>query len=482
MSQKLKILVLDDEPAITRVVGRLLRQNGYDVIELNDPLKIEELILYTNFNLVISDVTMPGMDGLAVLETIKKVKPEIPVLMLTGVTSIETAVEATKLGASEYMTKPLNNENLLRQVKNHIRVDEGLPDGMKEFIEDNLQTGNPEMAASPDKIILRDEIVSTDSIPEGLVEIKFEDILPGQFLSFPLYIQIYNKATRRHYLRKIVQENTVFTSGMKDILLKRSLGAVFIKETDYKAFLEYKNAVKATKAFQHQRIRDNKRLLLYGKAVEAVTEILNHPEDNKNLKAAINLVDDLFKTMVDDPNTYQDLFRLFRKDTATFNHSANVCLLAVSFGVYLGMKPEIVQTLGLGAMFHDVGMNRVDTRILEKHGPLTRMEWEEIKKHPERGYALLKPAVVIPVPALRIVLEHHEKPDGYGYPRGLKADKISNLARLCQIIDKFDGMTTDKPYRPAFSAGEALKRIFYEESSEKMRSVIRRFIEFLGNK
>ncbi|MEW5722423.1 MAG: HD domain-containing phosphohydrolase, partial [Thermodesulfobacteriota bacterium] len=297
-----------------------------------------------------------------------------------------------------------------------------------------------------------------------------------------LYIQIFNKATRKFYLRKVSQENTVFTSGLKEILEKRRLASVFIREQDYRNYLEYQESVKSTLAFTHQKIRDTKRLLLYGKAVEAVNEILSDPADNKNVTAAVDLVDDLFKAIVDDPVTYQDLFKLFKRDTTIFNHCANVCLLTVSFGVYLGLKQDAVKVLGLGAMFHDVGMNRVDHRILDKSGPLTRFEWEEIKKHPERGYALLKSSLAVPVPALRIILEHHEKPDGTGYPRGLKEEGISQLARLCQIVDKYDGMTTRKPYRESFSAAEALKRIYFEESSEKYQKVIRRFIEFLGGK
>ena len=482
MTEKLKILVVDDEPPITKVVARLLKSHGYEAIEVNDPRKVEDYILYTDLSLVISDVKMPGLNGLDLLAEIKHSKPDLPVIMLTGMTDIDTAVQATKLGAAEYLTKPLNNDAILRAVRTHANVDHGLPDGVKDYIASSMVLGEEEAAVEPGKIVLPNEIVSTDTIPEGLVEVKFEHIVPGQFLAFALYIQIYNKATNKFYLRKVSEENTVFTSGLKEILCKRNLNSAFIREQDYKHFLEYQKGIKDAPAFKHQQIRDNKRLVLYGKAVEAVTEILTDPGDNRNVKAAITMVDDMFKAMVDDADAYRDLFKLFQRDTSIFNHSANVCLLAVSFGVYLGLKREVVNILGLGAMFHDIGMNRVDRKILEKKGPLTRMEWDEIKKHPDRGFALMKSAIVVSMPALRIILEHHEREDGSGYPRALKGEAISTATRLCQMVDKFDGMTTQKPYREAFSPGEALKRIYYEEQTEKHRNYVKKFIAFLGGK
>jgi len=220
--------------------------------------------------------------------------------------------------------------------------------------------------------------------------------------------------------------------------------------------------------------------VLYNKAVESVTEILSEPIANKNITAAINLVDDLFQAMVTDPVTHRDLFRLFQRDDTIFNHSANVCLLAVSFGTFLGLDAKKVKVLGLGALFHDLGMNRIDKKILAKKAPLTDHEWREIRLHPERGYSILKSSVIVPLASLRVVLEHHEKEDGSGYPRGIKHDKISTMARICRLVDKYDAMTTEKPYRKAFKASEALKRIFWEESDARFQQVIKKFVHFLG--
>ncbi|MBU2549549.1 MAG: response regulator [Proteobacteria bacterium] len=480
MPEKLKIMVLDDEPEITKGLKRMLFKEGYEVIEVNDPMKVEEYLLYTNLSLLVTDFNMPGLDGLGVLDIVKKTKPELPVIFLTGVLDLETAVEATRSGAAEYLTKPVNTQKLVAAVKKHVLVDEAIPEDVAELIKKQKVLDEDDEAADPDKIVLEDEIISTETIPKGFVELRFEDILPGQMISFALYIQIFNKRTKRFSLRKVCQENTVFTTGLRNILAKRNLASAYIHEKDYRAYLEYITALKSSPHFNIERVTNQKKLVLYGKAVEAVTEILNKPVENKSITSAIGLVDHMFQTMVDDPVTYNDLFKLFQRDDTIFSHSANVCLLSVSFGIYLGLDPKRVKVLGLGTLFHDLGMNRVDRKILEKRRPLTEPEWREIKLHPERGYAILKSSVIVPLSSLKIVLEHHEKDDGTGYPRGIAGEKINMMAKICRLVDKFDSMTTDKPYRKGFLAPEALKRIYWEESDETMKKVVLKFIQFLG--
>lgn len=477
--KKLRILAVDDEPNVTRAIKRTLARKGYEVIEVNDPHKVEEYILYSDLSLVITDFQMPGMDGLKVLEVLKSSKPDLPVIFLTGHSSVHIVVEATKGGAADYLIKPCDNETLLLAVQKHARADQAIPENVMNLIKKSGASGD-DMPVDPNKILLDGEIISTETIPEGFVEVQFENILTGQFLPFGIYIQIYNKHSKKHMLRKIINENTIFTTGLKNILDKRKLASVFIKEQDYDAYLEYHKAMKMIPTDQKKQVADKKKLVLYGKAVEAVTDILADPADNKNIKSAYRLVDDIFQVIVDDPVTYQDMFKLFRRDTNIFNHSANVCLLSVSFGNYLKLNPKQIKLLGFGGLFHDVGMNRVDQNILAKRSSLTPDEWHEIKKHPERGFSLMKSSPLMSMAALKIILEHHEEDDGSGYPRGLKGVELSNMTRICRIVDKYDGLTTDKPYRKALPAPEALKRIYLEECAGTFRSVITKFVEFLG--
>ncbi len=480
MTKKLTLLVIDDEPNITTAIRRVLVKEGFEVITLNDPRKVEDHLLYTDLNLVITDLKMPGMDGFAVLDLIRQSKPDLPVIFLTGVAELQTAVEATKAGAVEYITKPVNSGKLIELVKKHAKVDQAVPEEVQRLIKEQISLNEEEDAVDPNKILLDDEITSSDTVPDGFVDLKFDDILPGQLLPFALYIQIYNKGTKKLYLRKICRENTVFTSGLKNILEKRQLAIAYIRQNEYGSYLEYISALKSSPQFKIKKMADEKKQVLYGKAVEAIMEIMNGPIKKENITSAINLVGDMRQTIFKDPVTYHDLFKLFQKDSTIFNHSTNVCLLAVSFGLYLKLEPKRIQELGLGALFHDLGMNSIDTKIIQKKGPLTKAEKKEIETHPQKGYSLLEPSTIIPLSSLRIILEHHEKSDGSGYPRGIDVEKIDSASWLCRLVDEFDSLTSNKPYRKAFKAPEALQRIYSQEPEERYKKLILEFIKFLG--
>ncbi|MBW1709869.1 MAG: response regulator [Deltaproteobacteria bacterium] len=482
MDLRKKILLVDDEPEVTKAIRRLLNKKGYEVFELNDPLKVEDYILYTDLDLVITDLKMPNRDGMEVLKLVRLSKPEIPVLILTGYSAVDTAIEATKLGAAEYLSKPVKAGELIKIVNKYVKKDEAIPKKLKKIIDTRLETGQQANDIDPDKTLLPEEIISNETIPEGFVEVAFDEIVPGELIPFSLFIQVYNKAEDRFYLRRLIKENQIYTTAIRNMLFRKNLGSIYIQEEDYRSYLKYYTALKSMPQFKEEQIRDKKKLVLYGKAIEAVSHILSEPIEESNIQDAVNLVDDTFRTMVKDPNAFTGMYKLFIKDASVFNHSANTCVLSISFGLYLGMESKIIRQISLGALFHDVGMNMVDKKILEKPGPLTSEEWNEIKSHPERGANLLKSSSIYPDRALRIVLEHHEASDGSGYPQGLKGDQISRASRLVSIIDKFDGLTTKKPYRAAFSAKDAVKRIYSDESSTAIKGLIRDFIRFLGGK
>jgi HD-GYP domain-containing protein (c-di-GMP phosphodiesterase class II) len=111
-----------------------------------------------------------------------------------------------------------------------------------------------------------------------------------------------------------------------------------------------------------------------------------------------------------------------------------------------------------GAILHDAGKIGVSDAILRKPGKLDAEEWDEMKKHPEMGYRMLQHIKFLE-PALGIVLSHQERWDGGGYPRGLKGEEIPLGARIFAVVDTFDAMTSDRPYRPALSIEKAVEEV-----------------------
>jgi cyclic di-GMP phosphodiesterase len=185
------------------------------------------------------------------------------------------------------------------------------------------------------------------------------------------------------------------------------------------------------------------RLNRYKKLLQERTKL---QEANARLLAA-------YEATIDSLSHALDL-----RDRETEGHSRRVAELTAKLAQTWGMSEEEIMHLRRGALLHDIGKIGIPDSILHKPDRLTNEEWVVMRRHPQFAYSMLYPIEYLR-PALDIPYNHHEKWDGSGYPRGLKGKGIPLAARLFAIIDVWDALTSDRPYRPAWSRGEALNYI-----------------------
>jgi putative two-component system response regulator len=152
------------------------------------------------------------------------------------------------------------------------------------------------------------------------------------------------------------------------------------------------------------------------------------------------------------------------RDRETEGHSRRVTQLTVKLAQALGISDNDIMHIRRGALLHDMGKIGIPDSILHKPDKLTDEEWKIMRQHPQLAYDMLYPIEYLR-PALEIPLTHHEKWDGTGYPRGLKGEEIPIVARLFAVVDVWDALTADRPYRPAWSPEEA--RAYIREQSGK---------------
>lgn len=178
------------------------------------------------------------------------------------------------------------------------------------------------------------------------------------------------------------------------------------------------------------------------------------PDDGFRVRAAVGqLVDELAANRSVVLNCHD----IRQADAYTLGHSVSVCIMSILVGITLGYDMSRLADLAVGCLLHDVGKVGLPQTILQKGGDLTQQEMQEIRRHPEQGFAVLAAQAGISLVSAHVALQHHERWDGRGYPRGLKGQEIHEYARICAIVDCYDALVTDRVYRKGISPGRALR-------------------------
>ena len=192
------------------------------------------------------------------------------------------------------------------------------------------------------------------------------------------------------------------------------------------------------------------------------------------------VVSELVKNIITNPDTMIWLSHLKDKDEYTVIHSVNVCILSLTFGKTLGLTESELNDLGIGALLFDVGKSKIADNILKKPNSLTDNEFLLMKAHPFLGYETLAKSNKVPKAALDIILHHHERLNGKGYPNGRIGNEISKLTRIVSIVDIFDAMTSDRCHQDAFQAQHALNELYNMAPDELDQDLVEAFIKCIG--
>lgn len=199
--------------------------------------------------------------------------------------------------------------------------------------------------------------------------------------------------------------------------------------------------------------------------------------DTQDTKSAVT---QMVSAISVNPNSMLWLANLQQRHERTASHCLNTSILSIAFGRHLGLAEADLNMLGQGAMLHDIGKVRIPPAILDKPGPLTEEERQLVRRHPMDGEAVLKLTRQLPDKVLEIVRWHHERLDGKGYPDGLAGDAVPLSARIVGLVDTYESLTADAPYRPASPAADALRVLRTEGAEAYGKDLIQEFIRCLG--
>ncbi|PZD94662.1 metal-dependent phosphohydrolase [Paenibacillus sambharensis] len=167
-------------------------------------------------------------------------------------------------------------------------------------------------------------------------------------------------------------------------------------------------------------------------------------------------------------------------DAYLFNHSVNVAILAGIMGIAKGYNRNQIEELGIGALLFDIGMTKVPQELLSKNTPLTLEERAVVERHTVDGFDMLRTHHDISLLSAHCALQHHERYDGTGYPRGLKGEEIHEYAQIVAIADVYDALTSPRTYRNRYTPSEAIEYLFAAGNSYFNLELIRLFCRHIS--
>ncbi|NQX59582.1 HD-GYP domain-containing protein [Paenibacillus qinlingensis] len=245
-------------------------------------------------------------------------------------------------------------------------------------------------------------------------------------------------------------------------LTQRLLDRLFSYGIDY----IYIEDARTNDIIQEDVIQDETR----SKAVIEIRNTFKKVMEDSNKRGAVNYYDigrnfrDVMKMIIDDLSAHEGAMVMLNnmnvKDNYLFQHSVNVSIYAIMLGISYGYSRDKLETLGLGALLHDIGKTKVPLGILRKPSQLTPQEFNEMKNHTTYGFNLLKDEPNIPLLSAHCALQHHERINGSGYPRGIQGGEINEFARWIGLVDSYDAMTTTRVYRRPLLPHEAMEQLF----------------------
>lgn len=492
-SRPADVLIVDDEPEICVMLSEALAGPERNCVTVGSGRQAFDLLARSSFDAVISDVSMPDMDGLELLARSRVVRPDCPVILITGVGTTEWAKDAIRKGAFDYIEKPFELDHL-RGV-----LDRALANGRDRAL--TVATALLDGASSRDPVT---DLPTHRRFLEELGTLRARCRRTNRPLSVLLVDvdefrsvndchghacgdRVLHEVARR-LVRSARESDVVARYGWDQFVLALpdTAGADAVTVADRcvdmirrSAFAidghELNCTVSVGAAECESGFIENEANLLRraGEALAAAKNrggnIVVHwdevaspdvgalaPEAD-SLRAMRNEFQRLQQQL---KQSYLDSTRALvaaveAKDPYTEKHSLTVAHYAMAFARHLGLPVLQMEAIGTAAILHDVGKIGIPDSILTKPGKLEPEEYELIKRHPVMGAQILEHIRFLKS-ELPFILHHHERWDGRGYPAGLAGEAIPLGARVLHIADATDAMLSARAYKPGFTLDRAI--------------------------
>lgn len=286
----------------------------------------------------------------------------------------------------------------------------------------------------------------------GYLPVAVALLIPEQSTGFSLY----QYDTEKNRMQLYRTPETPFGQIDIDKLQGRGVHRLFLPEEDHQTFQDYLRENLHAKMADESRAPEERFQFLNEALRESLAESFQSNNDDQIVARTKELAEISTELLKRDDTSPQTICQLLNHDFHTFTHSANVSYYCVMLADKLGFENDL-KAIGEGGLLHDLGKLDIDDGILTKPGKLSDEEFTEIKLHPLVGFRRLCHREDISFGQLMMVYQHHENMNGGGYPTGVASDEIHTWARICTVVDVYEALTSNRPYRHGMTAAEAFE-------------------------
>jgi response regulator RpfG family c-di-GMP phosphodiesterase len=412
-----QVLVVDDDDSLRKALKETIEAAGYGVLLAPDAKTASELLVAERTDMVLSDIRMPGMDGVKFLQVVKKLKP-VPVILMTGFSDLCETQRAYDLGASGFLAKPFKKEELLAL----------------------LVTCLGPSASAPRKISA-----------EPLVRVNIEDFATGRMIHGDVFVKmVEGEFVKVAHRGADLTDEQIRSFRAKDIrhlyTIRDELARHLAIDSGLAAPLDRATRVKRAALI---KLAEDSFRATRGKLAELPSELVDYAESY--VPTAVSL-------LTFEAGMVQLLSGAISDWDRFLPHATGTC--AITMMLAREMRWTTLATLFRAAMasfVHDIGKRGLDRAVLSlAPEERTPAQAKLIETHPVRGAQFLRDFHSLPVEIAQIVLQHHESCAGTGFPKGIKRNHIHPLARLIAVADTFWN---------AISQGQAASDIAWEMTS-----------------
>lgn len=457
MTNGARLLVVDDEESIREVLTDFLTMEGYRVTAVaNGPGAVARLER-DEFDAVLTDMKMPGMDGLEVIDHVRRLAPRAFCIMMTGFGTVETAISAMKRGAYDYVLKPFKVQDVIRIVERGLAKQKLEAENIQLREALKLYTVSEQMAETLSAERIDDILIDTarEEIGADAVAVWTRDRQTGAYCVERRWMRSDLETRHAQILDEIDVDaiesmsefgQNIFHADEARALVRRSAPELFsMLSIPLRSKSEPMGHFVALAFERNNAFQEGKRKMLSvlcGRASAAIENARLYTDLKTTFKQTIQA----FANLLED------------KDPYTRGHSDRVSRYARMIAVGMGLPSEEVELIADSALMHDIGKLGIRYEDLNKAEPLTEAEYEMFKSHTTRGKWILEPIGFLHdlIPG---VYTHHERWDGRGYPLGLSAEDIPLHGRILAIADTYDAMTSHRAYRRALPHDVAINEI-----------------------